>query len=344
MNQTNRNLNDVRLSCVLPVFNEAGHLAQFVHDLYAALSEQVGAVELVVVNDGSQDDTKTVVQQLLPHFPIRFINFSRNFGKEAAITAGLEAAEGDVVLLMDSDYQHPISLVPQMLARWQAGVDMVFGVIDDRSEESALKRWGSELLYKFINLNTNRQFRIPNHAGDFRLMDRQVVLALRALPESNRFMKGLYAWVGFQTESLSFKPEQRASGASSYNFLRLVHLALNGITSFSTLPLYMSALVGMLVSLLAILYGIDIVFDTLKNGSRIPGWSTLVVAMMFFSGVQFILIGVLGKYVGQIFEEVKRRPLYIVESTASSPLVNESIIVESPALESTIRHEVGQAI
>ena len=320
-----RDIQSARMSCILPVFNESAHLASFVSDLYRTLSNLTHSVELIIINDGSVDQTHTVITQLLEKYPIRFINFSRNFGKEAAITAGLNAADGDVVLLMDSDYQHPISLIPEMIAKWQSGVDMVYGVIEDRSEESTIKKLGTNVLYKLINLNLDNRFQIPKHAGDFRLMDRQVVMALRQLPERNRFMKGLYAWVGFTTEPLYFTPDKRPSGESSYGYRRLAHLAINGITAFSTFPLYVSVLIGVVISMFAIAYGIYILFETGLHCSSVPGWATLVVALMFFSGLQFILIGVLGKYIGQIFEEVKSRPLYIVESVQHSPLFERTL-------------------
>lgn len=311
------------LSCVIPAYNEAAHIGAFIAHLHSFLTPLVPNVEIIIVNDGSTDDTEAAVKSCMTDYPIRYVALSRNFGKEAALSAGIDHATGDAVLLIDGDFQHPVELVPQMLELWQSGQDMIYGVIDDRSDESKLKQYGTNFFYKIVNLGQPK-FTIPPNAGDFRLMDRAVVTALKQLPERNRFMKGLYAWVGFKTVAIPFVPAARATGQSSFNFSALLKLASTGITSFSLTPLRLSMVVGAFVSICALIYALDIVITTLFGSVNVPGWSTLAVGLMFFSGVQLILIGIVGEYVGQIYEEVKRRPLYLVAQDVTSAPINSA--------------------
>jgi polyisoprenyl-phosphate glycosyltransferase len=298
------------ISCVIPAYNESAHLSAFLGDLKRTLESFAPSYEIIVVNDGSTDNTEQVMVPHLNEDGIRYISFSRNFGKEAALSAGVEYARGDAVILMDADYQHPLELLPEMARLWQDGYDMVYGVIADRSEESLLKRWGTNLFYRLME--TGAPIRIPRNAGDFRLLDRSVVNALRQLPERNRFMKGLYAWVGFKSIALPFVPLERASGVSSFGLRNLSRLALAGVTAFTTLPLRVWSAAGVLISTLAILYAFWIAGETLLVGNDVPGWSTLAAGLMFFSGVQLISIGILGEYLGRVYDEVKKRPLYVV--------------------------------
>ncbi|TDR32547.1 glycosyltransferase family 2 protein [Hydromonas duriensis] len=312
-----------KISCIVPAHNESSHIEAFIAALTQTLSAESPHVEIIVVNDGSTDNTEAIVQKLLHHYPIRYLSLSRNFGKEAALSAGIAFADGDVTLLIDADFQHPLELVPEMFALWRSGFDMAYGVINDRSDESTLKRWGSNVLYKLLDAK-NSKFSIPRNAGDFRLMDRKVVEALQQLPERNRFMKGLYAWVGYKSAALPFRPAPRAGGESSFNAKRLFGLAVTGITSFSSLPLRVSGVAGIVISLAAFIYALYIAWQTLVFGNEVPGWATLTVGMMFFSGVQLILIGVLGEYVGQIYEEVKKRPLYLIDKNQASPMLTNT--------------------
>lgn len=298
------------ISCVVPAYNEAAHLSDFLHDLKNTLASFAASYEIIVVNDGSTDNTEAVIAPHLAQGGIHYLGFSRNFGKEAALSAGIEHARGDAVILMDGDYQHPLALLPEMARLWRDGVDMVYGVIADRSDESRLKRWGTSLFYHIME--TGSPINIPRNAGDFRLMDRSVVNALCQLPERNRFMKGLYAWVGFRSVALPFVPQARASGVSSFSLRGLSRLALAGVTAFTTLPLRVWSAVGALISVLAILYAFWIAGEAFFVGNDVPGWSTLAAGLMFFSGVQLISIGVLGEYLGRVYDEVKKRPLYIV--------------------------------
>ena len=300
----------LRLSCVVPAYNEASNLEAFLPALYETVRALSVDCEIVLVNDGSKDATDEVAQRLGQQLPLHYIQLARNFGKEAAMTAGLDYARGNAVLLIDADFQHPLPLIAEMVQLWKSGYDMVYGVIADRAGEAKAKRWGTWLFYYLMN--RDNAVHIPENAGDFRLMDRKVVDALRQLPERNRFMKGLYAWVGFKTVALPFVPDQRRSGESTFNLHRLLALAFEGLTSFTTIPLKVWSLVGFCISLVAIAYGFYIVIETLVFDNPTDGWPTLAVSLMLFSGVQLLSIGILGEYIGRIYEEVKRRPLYVV--------------------------------
>jgi glycosyltransferase involved in cell wall biosynthesis len=302
------------ISCVVPAYNEAGHLPTLLAELTAALAALSPRWEVIVVNDGSRDATDSVIRPWLQQPGVRYLALSRNFGKEAALTAGLEHTAGEVVVMIDADGQHPLKLLPQMLDGWRQGADAVCAVRDNRADESWAKRLGTHLFYRIVNAGS--PVPIPADAGDFRLMDRRVVDALLALPERNRFLKGLYAWVGFRTEFIRYEPAARASGTSSFSFTRLLGLALTGVTSFSSLPLQLWSGLGGLIAVGAIGYGGWIVIDHLVNGNPVPGWPTVVVSLMFFSGVQLLSIGILGEYVGRIFTEVKRRPVYLLRENA----------------------------
>lgn len=298
------------LSCVVPAYNEAAHLASFVRDLAACLNEITPCFEILIVDDGSTDQTSEIIRPLLADYSVRYLALSRNFGKEAALSAGLDHARGDAVILIDGDYQHPLSLLPEMVQLWRGGYDMVFGVIANRSHESAIKRLGTNLLYRL--LEGDSRFTIPRDAGDFRLLDRRVVNALKKLPERNRFMKGLYAWVGFKSIALPFIPMDRPSGSSSFNFNALKNLALTGVTAFTTLPLRIWGAIGAAISLISVLYAAYVALETIIIGKEVPGWPTLTVGLMFFSGVQLLSIGILGEYLGRVYDEVKQRPLYLI--------------------------------
>ena len=241
---------------------------------------------------------------------VRYVRLSRNFGKEAALTAGIDRAGGDVVLLMDADLQHPAALVPEMLQAWVQGADMVCAARATRADESLAKRLGTAWFYALVNRDSNVQ--IPVDASDFRLMDRRVADALRAMPERNRFMKGLYAWVGFRTVIIPYTPCKRFAGTSKFSTRRLARLAFTGVTAFTNAPLRLWSALGAAIAALALAYGCWIVVDHFLYGVEVAGWATLVAGTMFLSGVQLLSIGILGEYVGRIFDEVKQRPVYVV--------------------------------
>jgi glycosyltransferase involved in cell wall biosynthesis len=306
------------ISCILPAYNEAANLPRLLEVLLPALAALSPSWEVLVIDDGSRDDTAAVIRPWLSQ--VRYLALSRNFGKEAALSAGLEHAAGDVVVMIDADGQHPLALLPQMLEGWRRGADAVCAVRDSRADESWAKRAGTRLFYRIVNAGS--PVPIPEDAGDFRLMDRRVVDALLALPERNRFLKGLYAWVGFRTEFIAYTPAPRASGRSSFSFARLLALALTGVTAFSTLPLRLWSGLGAMIAVAAIGYGISIVVEHFTSGNPVPGWPTVVVSLMFFSGVQLLSIGILGEYVGRIFTEVKRRPLYLLREDIGRSLAS----------------------
>jgi glycosyltransferase involved in cell wall biosynthesis len=298
------------LSLVLPCYNEAASLAQLLPALQALLPSLGLPWEVVLVDDGSRDATPALLLQW-SHTPgFRVLQLSRNFGKEAALSAGLQAARGQVVLLMDADGQHSPALIPEFLARWAAGADVVYATRAHRRDEGPVKRWGSKAFYAL--LNAADRFTVPADAGDFRLLDRRVVQALLQLPERTRFMKGLYAWVGFDAVALPYMPAPRLHGHSRFGPLRLLQLSLDGLTAFTTWPLRAVSAIGFGLALLALGYGAYLTADYMLNGHGVSGWTTIVVSLMLLSGIQLISLGVVGEYVGRVFAEVKQRPLFVV--------------------------------
>ncbi len=308
---TSRQQRSPTVSCVLPAFNEAGNLPNVVPDILNALRGFFSAVELIIIDDGSRDDTLQVARHLSQIHPeIVVLELSRNFGKECALTAGLQATRGEVVVLMDADGQHPVSLLPEMLAQWQKGMDVVYAVRRSRLDQSPLQRHLTGLFYELVNFGN--RVKIPAHAGDFRLMDRAVVNALNALPERNRFMKGLYAWVGFPSIAIDYEPLLRQEGHSNFGLWASIKLALTGFTAFSIAPLRLLTLLGLTMASLSIAYGVWVTIDYFVWGIAVPGYATILVSTLFLSGVQMLGIGVVAEYVGRIYEEVKRRPTFLV--------------------------------
>jgi Glycosyltransferases involved in cell wall biogenesis len=301
----------VDLSLVVPMFNEAGNVDR----LFARLAEVMAGMgvtyEIVCVDDGSRDDT---VARVVAHHRldprIKVVELSRNFGKELALTAGLHHAAGKAVVMIDADLQHPPELIGDMLDKWRDGYEMVIAVRTGREDESPLKRAAARAFYRLFGHVS--EVKLPPGAGDFRLLDRKVVNALNAMPEHTRFMKGLYAWVGFRQTAIPFDVAPRTEGRSSFNAFRLWRLAIDGITSFTSVPLKVWTFMGMLVAAFALLYGLLFIVKTLILGIDVPGYPSLIVAITFFAGVQLISLGVIGEYLGRVFAEVKNRPLYVV--------------------------------
>jgi len=321
------------ISVIVPAFNEAGAIQSTLQNIALQLAKLSSRWEIVVIDDGSHDNTAELVKAVSTKLNTSLVRFSRNFGKEYAITAGLEYAQGDVVICMDADGQHSSELLTQMLEKWRVGYDMVYAVRQDREVESQFKRWGSKVFYRAIGLGG--QIHIPRDAGDFRLMDRKVVDALRSLPERSRFMKGIYAWVGYKSIGIPYMPLPRTHGESTFSRLRLIGLAWTGITSFSVMPLRLASAVGGLLALLAFLYGTSVVIDKLFFHESVPGWPTVIASIMFFSGVQLLFIGILGEYLARIYDEVKGRPSYIVaeylasKSASKSPRPKKGVVKNS---------------
>lgn len=315
-----RHLTQSMVSCVVPAYNEHDNLGLLLPRLQAVLTQTGADWEIIVVDDGSRDATAVLMSAWTQNPGFRYVQLSRNFGKEPAITAGIEAAAGDAVLILDADLQHPPELLPKMLSRWQAGIDMVYAVRENRDDESVGKRLGTKLFYSL--LKSSRGVEVPPHAGDFRLMDRSVVDALLRLPERNRFMKGLYAWVGFNTEAIQYVPDARLHGESRFNGLTLLRLALAGLMSFTTWPLRLVSLLGFMVSICSFVYGLFIVVEYLLYKNPVDGWPTIVTVLLFFSGINLMSLGVVGEYIAGIFDEVKGRPLYIVRQAVGHAFRN----------------------
>lgn len=301
----------VFISCIVPVFNEEAVIRPFVEKLQSKLQELTNHFEIIIVDDGSRDNTIGQIRQLSKEYRVKLLGLSRNFGKEIALTAGVEHSSGDVVILLDADFQHPVEILPEFLQYWAQGYDMVYGTRHDRESESYFKRNFSRMFYWVMQKIT--KIDIPNNAGDFRLMDRKIVEALKQFPERTRFMKGLYAWVGYKKIGIPFTVQDRAAGKSSWGFSKLTELAITGITSFSDVPLRVWGLVGFIISLISLIYAIYIITVTLIFGADLPGFPTLVVAIMFLGGVQLLSIGILGEYIARIFTEVKQRPKYLLQ-------------------------------
>ncbi|TBN43664.1 glycosyltransferase [Paracoccus subflavus] len=304
------------LSFVVPAFNEQDNIAETI-DRIATEALRLGCLfEIIVVDDGSTDATFPVAKAQADRLPVRILRLSRNFGKEHAIMAGLEKAAGAAVVILDADLQEPLAHLETMLAHRAEGFDVVYATRARRDDESWRKRAFTRLFYALLNLGGDVE--IPPDARDFRLMDRRVVDALCALPERNRFMKGLYGWVGFRSKAIPIHLEPRRAGTSKFGFHKLFRLGVTGLTSFTAWPLRVWTSIGMLVAAGSILYGLWIIARTILFGTEVPGWSTLVVAISLLGGVQLISIGVLGEYLARVFTEVKGRPGFIIAEDYSA--------------------------
>jgi glycosyltransferase involved in cell wall biosynthesis len=298
------------ITCVVPAYNEAGGITTFINGLCAHLAGLTECYDVIVVDDGSEDGTGFEVIAASGGLPVRLLSLSRNFGKEAAISAGLDEASGEVVVIIDADFQQPFHVIDEFICKWQQGYDMVYGLRTNRNTDPPVRRFLSRSFYRLLSRCSSVE--IPPDAGDFRLLDRRVVAALKDLPERSRFMKGLYNWVGFRSTSVPFVYGERLKGSSKFNFGRLFDLAMTGLTSFSTFPLRLWVGAGVFISGCSILYAIVIIARTLAWGTDVPGWATLAVAVTFLGGIQLLSIGILGEYVARIFTEVKGRPNYLV--------------------------------
>jgi glycosyltransferase involved in cell wall biosynthesis len=320
------------VSVVLPVLNEAESLSVLLPRIADTLSQCDVEWEAVVVDDGGSDRLAEVLAAFEKdtHCNVQLIKLSRNFGKEAALTAGLAAARGDAVISMDGDGQHPPALMVRMIEQWRNGYDMVVGAQRSRANESKWLVLAKARFYRF--LQSGERFVIPANAGDFRLMDRRVVQALLQLPERTRFMKGLYAWIGFRTAIEPFDADSRTAGSTKFRLRQLMDLASLGITSFSMRPLRMVSGIGVAISLMSLAYGAYILVQTLFVGNPVSGWATLASGITLLSGIQLICLGVMAEYLGRIFEEAKQRPLYIVNETTDHSLLGMAEIKKKVTL------------
>lgn len=304
----------MKISLVVPVFNEEATIPIFYKTVREFEELKPYDVEIVFINDGSKDSTESLINALAVSDPLVMpLSFTRNFGKEPAIFAGLDYATGDAVIPIDVDLQDPIDVIPRLIEKWQDGADMVLAKRSDRSTDSRLKRKSAEWFYKLHNKISNPK--IEENVGDFRLMSRGIVENIKQMPERNLFMKGILSWVGGKTDVVEYSRAERVAGDSKFNGWKLWNLALEGITSFSTFPLRVWTYIGLSVAALSFVYGVWMVFDKILFGNPVPGYPSLLVSILFLGGVQLIGIGVLGEYIGRIYTESKQRPRYILKGS-----------------------------
>ena len=303
---------DPLLSLIVPVFNEEESIDLFLNEIEPALDSAGLRFEVVFVNDGSRDNTLAhLLDRSSRDRRVKIVNLSRNFGKEAALTAGIDHARGDVLVPMDIDLQDPPELIARFVEQWRHGYDIVYGVRSSRNRDTLAKRLSAGWFYRVFN--SMSPVRIPANVGDFRLVDRRAVEVLRRLPERNRFMKGLFAWVGFNAVGVAYERPQRAAGTSKFNLWRLWNFALDGVVSFSTVPLRASFYVGVAIAAVAVLYALFILTRVLILGIDTPGYASLLIAVLLLGAIQLLSLGVIGEYLGRLFLEVKGRPIYVVE-------------------------------
>jgi len=311
------------LSIIIPVYNEREVLPLCLQRLEAVLKQLGSSTELLFVDDGSQDGSAEYLSaQAIAGASTRIVRLSRNFGKEAALTAGLEYARGEAVIILDADLQDPPELIPDMIEQWRQGADVVLMQRRSRAGESWFKRTSAHLFYRLLQ-HLSRSY-IPTDTGDFRLMSRRAVEALKQLPERNRFMKGLFAWVGMPTVVLKYDRAPRAAGTSKWNYLGLLHLAIEGITSFSISPLRWTMGLGFLAALIGSTFGFWIVFKAIVMGDPVQGYPSLIAIITFLGGVQLLAVGIVGEYVGKTYIESKQRPNYLVRDVTHAPEVIQS--------------------
>ena len=305
------NLKNTEISIVVPLYNEEKNLDCLFKRLTSVLDKINISYEIICVNDGSKDNTlECLIEQNRCNPAIKVVNLSRNFGKEIALTAGIDYATGAAVIPIDADLQDPPELIEELVAKWREGYDVVYATRRIRKGETWLKRFTADAFYKTIGKMS--RVNIPPNTGDFRLLDRKVVEALKQLPERTRFMKGIFAWVGFKQTSIFFERQPRFQGKTTWNYWKLWNFALDGIASFSSIPLKVWSYLGLSVSLVSLLYASFLIIRTLIFGVDVPGYASLMVAILFLGGIQLITLGIIGEYLGRVYEEVKGRPLYLV--------------------------------
>jgi glycosyltransferase involved in cell wall biosynthesis len=306
------------LSVIVPVFNEIAALPELFSRL-AAVLDGLGLVgEVICVDDGSRDGTWAALRAARAgDGRIKLVRLSRNFGKDIALTAGLRRAQGRAVVLMDGDLQHPPELIPALVARWREGLDMVYAQRVSRAADSPLRRWSSRAFYRLFAALSD--VHMPDGAGDFRLLDRRVVEVLRDMPERARFMKGLYAWVGFAHGGVPFEPPVRRTGRSSFSPHRLFRFAIDALASFSTVPLVASGYLGLFLAVPSLALSVYFIVRTLVSGVDVPGYASVIVAVLMLGSIQLLTLGLFGAYLGRVFEEVKGRPLFVESDTLGFP-------------------------
>ncbi|TGD71723.1 glycosyltransferase [Mangrovimicrobium sediminis] len=300
------------ITVVVPIYNESDVLAQFHERLCGVLDACAGEFSILYVDDGSEDDSLALLHDLRStDSRVGVIELSRNFGKEVALSAGLDHAGGEAVIVMDADLQDPPELIPQFIDAWQAGYDVVYGQRRDRRGDSPFKRNSARAFYRVLGVLSDVE--IPRDVGDFRLLSRRAVEALKSLPERHRYMKGLFAWIGFPQKAIPYDREARVAGVSRWNVWRLWNFALEGITSFSAAPLKMATYLGLVTSTVAFIYGVYMLLRTLFFGNPVPGYPSLIIVILFLGGVQLICLGIIGEYLARTYNESKQRALYFIK-------------------------------
>ncbi len=300
-----------RISILVPMYNEEAVIPQFFPAIHEVMKKVDVEYSIICVDDGSKDNTLNLLLEQAEQDPrVQVVAFSRNFGKEAAMTAAVDYADGDAAIPIDADLQDPPELIIDMVEKWREGFDVVYAKRISRDTDTAMKRNSAGSFYKVFNRLS--QLQIPENVGDYRLMDRKVIDALKRLPEKDRFMKGLFCWPGFKSTTVEFERLERTAGDTKFNYWKLWNFALSGITSFSTMPIRMGVYLGLLVSFTAFIFGIWTIIKTVLMGIDVPGYASLMVVMLFLGGIQLFFLGLMGEYIGRVYMEVKNRPIYIV--------------------------------
>lgn len=302
-----------RISIVIPVCNEQANVSAITHALQQVFANTGYPYTITFVDDGSTDGTLDEIKRIASANPrVYFVSLARNFGHQNALKAGLDLADGDAVIMMDGDMQHPPNLIPEMIARWEAGNDIVYTIRKDHKEMPLMKRKTSNMFYNLINNLSDIE--LEPGTADFRLMDKKVVEVFRAFKEADLFMRGLVKWMGFRQLGIEYDPAQRAHGKSKYTLKRMIRFALQGITSFSTRPLYIAAYLGFIFSLLSLLY-VPYIIWSYYFGHAISGWASMIATIVFFGGLQLMILGIIGMYLGKLFIQSKQRPHYIIKES-----------------------------
>ena len=312
------------ITILVPCYNEEAVLRQFHERVNAVISNIEGYdFQYLFVNDGSTDSTLNIMRELQSiDTKVHYIALSRNFGKETALIAGFDHIDSDAVVVMDSDLQHPPEMIPEMISWWQQGYKDICTKRISRDDEPPFKKFASKLYYMILQKMTS--FSIQVNVGDFRLLDRQCVEALKLFRESQRYTKGMFSWIGFEKKEIPYQPESRAAGQSKWNYFKLVNLAIEGITSFTIVPLRIASLLGCILASTAMIYMLSIIIRTLIYGGDVPGYPSLICTILFIGGVQILFLGIIGEYLGRIFNESKHRPLYLLKEQDGKPVIKQT--------------------
>ncbi|WP_079910755.1 glycosyltransferase family 2 protein [Paenibacillus sp. 32352] len=304
----------IRYTIIIPVYNEEAVIHETYRRLKTVMNRTKETYELLFVNDGSRDQTASILLDYSRFDPsVKLIDFSRNFGHQIAITAGMDYASGDAVVIIDADLQDPPELIPQMISKWKEGYDVVYAKRTRRKGETVFKRQTARLFYRLLSAATD--ISIPIDTGDFRLMDRRVCEEMKRIPESNRFVRGLVSWVGFRQTAIEYERDERLAGESHYPLKKMLKLSLDGMTSFSHKPLKLAGYLGFLFSFSGFIYMLYVLYAKLFTDATLPGWTSITIIQLFFNGFILIMLGIVGEYIGRIYDETKGRPLYIIRES-----------------------------